>query len=227
MKHKKSHLISSISLLVLILSSLSFTSAQTSYLDSLDGKFALQFQISDILTLSGFQGATFSGKYHLGKRSAVRLGLTISLDDSNFDDEYIQEDMTRNNENSDFNSFGFTINSQYLYYLVAAPEIGFYLGGGPFFGFGTSEEETTNEISDSTVYKFNKTGDNFSVGLDAIIGIEWSFDKSMSLSAEYGIMIYYRNSEENLKDLRSTHNRTNKSFRITSEAVKFGISIYF
>jgi len=227
MKHKKSHLISSISLLVLILSSLSFTSAQTSYLDSLDGKFALQFQISDILTLSGFQGATFSGKYHLGKRSAVRLGLTISLDDSNFDDEYIQEDMTRNNENSNFNSFGFTINSQYLYYLVAAPEIGFYLGGGPFVGFGTSEEETTNEISDSTVYKFNKTGDNFSVGLDAIIGIEWSFDKSMSLSAEYGIMIYYRNSEENLKDLRSTHNRTNKSFRITSEAVKFGISIYF
>lgn len=227
MKHKKSHSFSLLALLLLIISSFSITIAQTSYLDSLDGKFALQFQISDILTLSSFQGATFSGKYHLGKRSAIRLGLTISLDDSDFEEDYIYEDMTNDSENAIYNAFGLTLNSQYLFYLVATPDIGFYLGGGPLVGFGNSETETTREISDSTVSNSNITGNSFLVGLDGIIGIEWSFHKAMSLSAEYGVMIYYRNSEENFKDLRTTHNRASKSIRLTSEAVKFGISVYF
>jgi hypothetical protein len=72
MRQKKNHLVYFFSLLFFILSLLSTTSAQTSYLDSLDGKFALQFQISENFTLTNFQGATLSGKYQLGKRSAVR-----------------------------------------------------------------------------------------------------------------------------------------------------------
>ncbi|MGB5288021.1 MAG: hypothetical protein WBN42_05990, partial [Ignavibacteriaceae bacterium] len=47
-------------------------SQSSSNLDSLDGKFALQFQISDNFKLSNFQGTTFSGKYHFGKMDAIR-----------------------------------------------------------------------------------------------------------------------------------------------------------
>ena len=130
MKHKKYHLIYLFSL-YFILSLVSTTNAQTSYLDSLDGKFALQFQISENFTLSNFQGAILSGKYQLGKRSAVRLGISLFFDDSRLDrqDTYI-DTLNTNNEskgNSDRNSVGFTINSQYIAYLVSTDDIGFYL----------------------------------------------------------------------------------------------------
>ena len=54
MKHKKYHLIYFFSLLFFILSLLSTSSAQTSYLDSLDGKFALQFPVPIILGIEEF-----------------------------------------------------------------------------------------------------------------------------------------------------------------------------
>jgi hypothetical protein len=60
-------------------------SQTASHLDSLDGKYALQFQISDNFKLTNFQGTTFSGKYHFGCRNAVRVGLSVNL--SNTDSE--------------------------------------------------------------------------------------------------------------------------------------------
>jgi hypothetical protein len=60
-------------------------SQSTSYLDSLDGKFSLQFQINENFSLSDFQGTVISGKYHFSKRDAVRLGLEIILRDSEYE----------------------------------------------------------------------------------------------------------------------------------------------
>ena len=74
MKHKKYHLIYFFSLFFILLI-VATTNAQSSYLDSLDGKYALQFQISENFTLSDFQGTTLSGKYQTGKRTAIRLGV--------------------------------------------------------------------------------------------------------------------------------------------------------
>jgi len=52
-----------LSILFLILISISSTYSQSSSdLDSLEGKFALQFQISEDFTLTNFQGTNFSGK---------------------------------------------------------------------------------------------------------------------------------------------------------------------
>lgn len=229
MKHKKYHLIYFFSLLLFILSFISTTTAQTSYLDSLDGKFALQFQINENFTLTNFQGTTFSGKYHLGKKSAIRAGLSLFFDDSSFDREstYNDNDTLSYVEKSDNNSIGLTIITQYVYYLVRTDDIGFYLASGPTFGFGHSEGETKLSISDSTVEKGTGSTDNFNAGLDAIIGVEWSFHKDMTLSAEYGIKFYYTHQTSEFETTSRKDKRTNESIRLTPNYINFGISVYF
>ena len=52
-------------------------SQSKSYLDSLDGKFALQFQIEGLFRLTSFQGSTLSGKYNFSDRDVVRLGISL------------------------------------------------------------------------------------------------------------------------------------------------------
>jgi opacity protein-like surface antigen len=227
MKHKKYHLIYFFSLLFFILSLVSTTTAQTSYLDSLDGKFALQFQISENFTLTNFQGATLSGKYHLGKRSAIRLGLSLNFDDSDSDREITLSDSLNYNENAENNSVGFTISSQYLNYLVRTDDIGFYLGAGPTIGFANSETEFNLVSSDSTINNGSGSGDTFTIGLDAIVGVEWSFHKDMTLSAEYGMKFYYRHRTDKLDSTASKYERTSDSLRLTANYINFGITVYF
>ena len=227
MKHNFFHLINFSSLLISSFLLISTSLAQSSYLDSLDGKFALQFQINDNFSLSDFQGTTISGKYHLGKRDAVRLGLNVSFDDSDVERESIIRDTINYFESSKVNGVGFTINSQYLNYLVAANDIGFYIGAGPSVGFGHSEGESEYEITDSTVEKGSGSSDNFTLGLDLIAGVEWSFYKNMTLSAEYGIALYYTNRTENSESISRKDERTTKIFRLTANSINFGISVYF
>ena len=227
MKHKKYHLIYFFSLLFFILSLVSTTTAQTSYLDSLDGKFALQFQISENFTLTNFQGATLSGKYHLGKRSAIRLGLSLNFDDSDSDREITLSDTLNYHENAETNSVGFTISSQYLNYLVRTDDIGFYLGAGPTIGFGNSESEFKSVSFDSTINTGSGSADFFTIGLDAILGVEWSFHKDMTLSAEYGMKFYYTHRNEKLDSTETNYERTIDSYRLTQNYVNFGISVYF
>ena len=226
MKHKKSHFLLWLSILSTFLLT-SITSAQTSYLDSLDGKFALQFQISENFTLTNFQGTIFSGKYHLGKRSAVRLGLSFSLDDYDSENETSIGDSINSGQNSSYNGVDFRIYSQYIYYPVSVSDIGFYIGSGPFIGFGNNETEQTYEIFDSTADKSTNSNDLFTIGIDAIIGIEWSFNRWMTISAEYGLQLYYLNTTERTEAFDRVRERNLDSFRLTSSAVKFGISVYF
>lgn len=226
MKHRKYHLIYYF-LLFFILSLGSNTNAQTSYLDSLDGKFALQFQINENFTLTNFQGTTFSGKYHLGKKSAIRAGISITFDDTRNERESTVNDTLNFFENSETNSIGFTIISQYLIYLVRTDDIGFYMGSGPAIGFGHSEGESKLEISDSTYETGSGSSDNFNAGLDVIIGVEWSFHKDMTLSAEYGIKFYYTHQTSEYQTTSRKDKRTNEAIRLTPNYINFGLSVYF
>jgi len=227
MKHKKYHLIYFFSLLLFILSFISTASAQTSYLDSLDGKYALQFQISENFTLTNFQGAMLSGKYQLGKRSALRLGISLSFDDASWDRESILSDTMNYFETNKSTSIGITISSQYLSYLIAREDVGFYLGTGPTFGFGVSNSEGEYKVADSTVEKGSGSGDFYTIGLDLIAGVEWSFHKDMTLSAEYGIKFYYNHQTSKSESFRRKEERTNELFGLTYNYINFGISVYF
>jgi len=94
-------------------------SQSTSYLDSLDGKFALQFQINENFRLSNFQGSTLSGKYHFSSRDAVRLGLSLSFSD--FDGKVssnVLDTINVNTNKIDNSSFGIKVNAQYIKYIM-------------------------------------------------------------------------------------------------------------
>ena len=197
-----------------------------SYLDSLDGKFALQFQISDNFNLTNFQGSTFSGKYHFGCRSAVRVGFSVSLTNSDSKNNETFHDTISNSTKVNTDVFGMTIRTQYIHYIPGMYDIMFFIGGGPFVGFnnGTSEIDYT---SPDTVLHRKESIDDFSAGLDLIVGIEWMFIKNMSLSAEYGIVFLYNSSTRNSEDINTITKTTNNRFSIGNGDVNFGISVYF
>jgi hypothetical protein len=228
MRHKKYHLIYFFSLF-LILFLISTTTAQTSYLDSLDGKFALQFQISENFTLSNFQGAIFSGKYHVGIREAIRLGISLDFSDVNTerDDFYFMSDSTTQGSNEGY-TFMVDFRFQYINYIIAMDDISFFGGIGPFVYY--LNRETTEPRSYPMEYVAEYRLEDLRIGLDLLIGVEWMFNKQMSLSAEYGLLLYYGNihdvrTQDSYQPVKRTSN--SDSFNISWDHVKFGISVYF
>lgn len=198
-----------------------------SYLDSLDGKFALQFQISDNFNLTNFQGTTFSGKYHLGKRDAVRLGLSLDFGDSELDGQTNQFDTVNVAKiNATQNSFGFNVKAQYIKYLIETNTVAFFSGVGPFFSYNETTNKTNSEGTPEDK-NYRNSADQYSLGLDLLLGVEWFFTKNMSLSAEYGLKFMYRSrtNSYNSEIIAGSTNET--SYSITGNDINFGISVYF
>lgn len=199
-----------------------------SYLDSLNGKFALQFQISDNFNLTNFQGTTFSGKYHFSKMDAIRAGLSIDFGKSDLDAETNQFDSVNVAEVSyNSNNFSITFKSQYIRYFVETDGIAFYGGTGPFVTYSTSTNESETTGSPDDKY-YKDTNDNFILGVDFIAGVEWFFIKNMSLSAEYGFNFSYRSRTSERKIDNSLYSDTNeKLYRFSGNDINFGITVYF
>jgi opacity protein-like surface antigen len=197
-----------------------------SYLDSLDGKFALQFQISDNFNLTNFQGTTFSGKYHFGCRSAVRVGFSVNLNNSDAKNNITLLD-TSLTLSSDANQyvFGMIFRTQYIHYIPGMYDIMFFIGGGPFVGFNSGTNEISYTNNDPTNRK--ETLDDFTVGLDLLVGVEWMFTKNMSLSAEYGIRFLYNSYTRKLEDDHSISETNIKRYNVDRGDINFGISVYF
>jgi len=198
-----------------------------SYLDSLDGKFALQFQINDNFKLSSFQGTTFSGKYHFSNRDAFRLGLSLEFGDAETESELTRLDTVNiDKSRSEIKSFSITIKTQYVHYFTITNDISFFGGIGPFVNFFDWKiDAEINEEGNEMKRESQRNG--FSTGMDMLLGVEWWFHKSMSLSAEYGLKFSYSSSEDKIKDDIIDGESTSKSFAITGNHVNFGITIYF
>ncbi len=213
-------------LITLMISTTGFAQS-TSYLDSLDGKFALQFQITENFSLSDFQGAILSGKYHFSKRDAIRLGFSLIADNSDAESGTNRIDTTNFvTLERERNSFGFTLNTQYIRYLRGTDDISFFAGGGPSFSYQTSTTETkpNNLVNEEGA---RKTTDYYILGLDVLLGVEWWFHKYMSLSAEYGMKFYYRtfNSKE---EIGAVINKVEEDYlKLSANNIRFGITVYF
>jgi len=197
-----------------------------SYLDSLSGKYALQFQISDNFNLTNFQGTTLSGKYNFGCRSAVRAGLTVNFNNSDAENtETLLDTNIVNTTNANQNIFGLTLRTQYIHYVPAMYDILFFFGGGPFVGFNSGTSESNANFNEPIHRK--ETLDDFYTGLDAIVGVEWFFDKSMSLSAEYGLRFSYNSSSRKLEEEHIIRETTFNRTLIEGGDINFGLSVYF
>lgn len=205
---------------------------QGSYLDSLDGRFALQFQINENFSLSSFQGTIFSGKYNFSPRNAVRLGISINFGDLESDETSSRTDTNLvTTGESKHNSFNIIFKTQYIYTMSITNNIGFFVGAGPFLEYFKAESEAkwdTNIINSLRTYSSDRIG----IGMDLINGVEWMFTGNMSLSAEYGLKFTYLTSEDKRTTSDSIGNgaieeSNNKVFSITGNHINFGITVYF
>lgn len=218
-----------ISLLFLTIAAINLpTHAQAAArLDSLNNKFALQFQISQNFTLASFQGTTFSGKYNIGTRSALRIGLSVDMNDVK--SEYTSNPVDTSaifNGSSEQNLLGITIRTQYLHYIPSEHNIAFFMGGGPFIGYtkGTMKSYENAYIPD---FERKFETETFNAGIDLLIGVEWMFAEYMSLSAEYGIMFAYYSREDSNIDNFSEHSSNDTVYRISRGNLNFGLTVYF
>jgi len=198
-----------------------------SYMDSLDGKFALQFQITENFSLSNFQGTVFSGKYNFTSRDAIRLGISVNFNNSKSDGNSTWPDTNLVNTSShNVNRIDIIVNAQYIYSINMLNNTGFFIGMGPFLKYENNEIEqnvNSNQSNDTRI----ETSKYYGLGLDLISGVEWMFNKSMSLSAEYGLRFIYLSGE--VVDDRQIYRqeRNEHNFYISGNNVKFGITVYF
>ena len=198
-----------------------------SYLDSLDGKFGMQFQISNNFTLSDFQGTVISGKYQFSMRDAIRLGVSLNLGESDLESDvnYIDTALV-SNAKQDESRFDIIINTQYIRYINVSESIAFLGGVGPFIKLSDITRERVTSL-EGIEEKSESQTNGFSLGLDLIAGVEWWFNKSMSLSAEYGLNFEYRSMESNNKDDEKEIKTETTSTYLTGNRIRFGITVYF
>lgn len=182
-------------------------SQDTTQLPLKKSKFALQMQMSGLLNLRPFQGNVLSGKYHISDQSAIRLGFSIS-------NSYSFYNVEVDEEQGKGQSFSFELNAQYIQYIKTEDDIAVFLGCGPSY-----------DKQLYSAYSSSLRQNNWSLGIDGIIGVEWFFKRNMSLSAEYGLELNY--SETRSSDYNDPRGNIHKSIGTSSQNMfKIGISVY-
>ncbi|MCK4296918.1 MAG: hypothetical protein KAX28_09740 [Candidatus Marinimicrobia bacterium] len=191
---------------------------------------ALQFQIDENFTLKDFQGAIISFKKHLVNSRALRIGLStdFQMNTSN-SDVYHPEDTLSSARKIDGIDFSLGIFSQYLFYSKSNSGIQFFWGAGPTIGYSRKKSDIEGKIFNNIcIDKAGYVEYHMQGGLSGVMGVKWLFRENMSLSAEYGMYFSY-----NYSKFKTTRNdefkieNINKSLRLGSNPIKFGLSIYF
>lgn len=199
--------LSTIIIFVLLLTTSDLLAQDTTQLPLKKSKFALQVQIPSLQYLRPFQGNTLSCKYHISDLSAVRLGFSISNSDNFYN---VKNDKAIGKERS----FDFELNAQFVQYIKTEDDVALFWGCGPSYGKRVESEYTG--------YRKN----NWNLGVEGVLGIEWFFKRNMSLSIEYGLEFYY--TESRYSDYYYPHKgNIVKSFGTSSQNMfKVGVSLY-
>ncbi len=185
------------------------------------GSKALQFQISDNFNLDSFSGTTFSYKRQLSDVHAKRIGLS-------FNNRYNWRNFPDSNTNREASNLDLNIGIDYTWMNYTNPdsEIKFFYGYGPGIDFGLDksiqEETGRKSTSQDTFYGISGLG---------YAGVEWFFQSSMSLHAEYQASIQVNHRREKATaELNGTEdvNKSNStSINLGGDGVRFGLSVYF
>lgn len=179
------------------------------------GSQALQFQITDNFTLDSFTGSVISYKRQLTEKRANRIGISFGGLFRNSDDSQGGDNST---------DFNLNIGVQYSWqnYIDPSTDVKFYYGYGPAIDLHYQRSEE-NDGPD-------RTRKSTAVGIGGIgyAGVEWFFQQSMSIHAEYQTRAQfsfqkYDSEVENGDDLE----RTSRQFSLGGNGVRFGVSVYF
>lgn len=194
---------------------------------NLDGKFALLFQIDENFNFTNFEGATFSGKYHLKDKLSLRLGLMFNS--SNFSAESNIYEETPNQQKDDETRLIINTHINLLNSFELLDRVLFYWGGG--FHFTIDNRERISKRTNENI-EVRRKSDEFTYGLQLISGVEWFVKNNISLIAEYGAAMYKANN--NIKEYQIEAEQEilyrevdQSNFVISQFPVKLGVSVYF
>ena len=239
MKSHKSFLIIVLSLILLTSMQLN---AQTEEKDnSLEaGKWALQFQINNNFTLSSFQGAIISAKYHLTDSKAIRFGVGGNYTFRENNAGNLQDDTySYSGQESDTKNYSISISTQFLSYIIPDKEVLLFWGVGPMVQYSKSTQNQTNQSNISSVStETNDTNNShaWDFGASAVLGVEWFAAKSFSLHAEYGVSLLYNwgesiysysNKNSQNPEISGTSSQNQRNWFFNANSVRFGLSVYF
>jgi len=127
----------------------------------------------------------------------------------------------------DRNTFTIEILCQYLQYKKSYSSLKMYWGIGPKFGFEYLEILYRTPDSDEFIWA-GSYRHIWSLGIQTNWGVEWFISNAISLTAEYGAKLVYKNDMSiptpYLID-REWH--TNNSIELDATPVNLGLSVYF
>ena len=194
--------------------------AQDENVNSLQpGAWAVQFRISENFTLSTFAGSILSVKRQFSAHAAVRAGLSLSFETSDF--ETSVQDTTLSKD--DVNAFGFRLELQYLRYTRPQGKLSPFWGVGPLVGY----MDSGSKFSSGTTTARQDTR-QWDLGMVGSLGVEWFPVSFISVHAEYGLAFTYSTFRSEQK-VDSTQSRVQESsaWRFQGDGVLFGLSLYF
>ncbi len=196
-------------------------------------RYALQFSVTDFLKFAGYEGSALSLKYHFNDRSALRIGISTEFGNSTNDlKNKDSQDSLASTTHRDNDSYRFTINIPYLYYVHPQKSIKLYLGFGPSFSYEYAYSES-RQLSLSSSYNTQKST-RYVYGILALSGVEWFFHSNMSLSLQYGLRLSYfdKHQTTNKKYLNQSETRSEKitadysGWMLSPKTIYLGLSLY-
>jgi len=185
------------------------------------GAWALMFGIDSDFTLEPFEGGSLSLKRHFSDRSAVRVGIDLSLS-SNENTVTNTFDRTTTSD-----AYSFRLEGLYQRYTSPGRTINFYWGAGAFGGYSDRTSEAT---ADSTLNRSDTS--SYSLGATGALGVEFFAARSIGIHAEYRASVGYNWNETVLRNERpgfpvDERSTDGSGWNLGSGSVRFGLSAYF
>lgn len=182
------------------------------------GARALQFQITDDVNLESFSGTILSFKWQRTNRTAYRAGLSLNGDYSTNTRESGADELDNSR-----GGFDLLLNFSWMNYINPQDDVKFYYGYGPQVGGGYNQRTVEDSFDEEKVKRMM-----LSVGGLGYAGVEWFFQKSMSIHAEYQASVRYLHINQNIeRDQGSDNKETSRGFHLGGDGVVFGVSVYF
>jgi hypothetical protein len=199
------------------------------------GKWALLFAIGENFKLTKLDGLTISIKKHISDANALRLGVSVSYNNSD-DNGTNFVDSTRTPFTETDIDYSISLYPTYYFYLNPKADVNVYFGAGLFGGYRYSKSDYTEENNPTPIRKtVHSSGKAFEYGINSSLGVEYFPIKAFSIFAEYSVGLGYSKaqgtSERYIHNLGTvTYERTDgdtNTLSLFNNNVNLGLAVYF
>lgn len=184
------------------------------------GSKSLQFRVERNFSLSSFDGAGITGKWHKTDKSALRFGVSFYYSDTDEDSDnnrYVSTIRDSNDSNNKNQSTTVKLSSRYLYYFTTDEKVNAFIGMGPslVYSWRESNDETVSPphfINDSLTSEssrlLSRESKSWIYSADLSCGVEWFASENISFFGEYTLCISYK-TYSSIYDLSSVYIKRN------------------